>query len=110
MAQAQTPQEIEQAHADFLWEQILLDEAGTLPPEHRVMLDEHVPGWNDPEYREQQRALRELARVDTEQEHADFWWKQFEAADAGTMSPSRRAWFDKQLATRDDDEDQALGM
>ena len=62
MAQAQSPEEIEQGHADFLWEQIQLDAAGILPPEHRAKLDELVPGWNDQAYVEQQRALREQAK------------------------------------------------
>lgn len=101
MTKARTEQPTEPTEdelADFLWEQIEADEAGTLPPEHRAKLDQAAPGWDDPEYREQQRLIRELAQVHTEQEMDDFWWKQFEAADAGTMSPYRRAWFDEQVA------------
>lgn len=98
MTKVQTAQEIENEMADFLWEQIEADEAGTLPPEHRAKLDELAPGWDDPEYREQQRLVREMARAQTEQEMDDFWWAQFEAAEAGTMSPYRRAWFDEQVA------------
>lgn len=62
MPQAQTEREIENEMADFLWEQVMADEAGTLPAEHRAMLDKAAPGWTDPAYRERERAYRARAQ------------------------------------------------